>query len=461
MDKYKKLQVNSLVFAIGNFGSSVLSFLMIPLYTAILTTSQYGMVDFIQTTVMLLAPIVGLSLYEATLRFSMEKGTNLEGIVSTSFISTVTLTVSSIGIIWFFKNQLGINYFGLFSALIFFTVINTLVQNYTRATGFIKTYAASGVLATISLIVSNLILLLVFKLGVEGFLISLIISLLSSILFNSFSSGFFKKLNLKKVSLNMLVNMLRYSVPLIPNSISWWLTSDVNKFFIVFYLGTAANGQFAIASKPGAILSLIFSIFAKSWQLSATEEIQSDERHTFFSDIFTKILQVHILMIGLVLVIVHPAFLLLFSAEYSEVWKVVPLMLLSVMFSNFAAFLGVSYLAGKKTLNILISTVFAGLINVSVNYILIPNFGLYGAAIGSMSAFLFLFLFRLIDTQKFVSIQINVFQFITNFTLIILLGVNVVFNDFVSVQIMIDGILLAGIILYNRSLFATFRRKIR
>lgn len=453
MEKYKKLKMNSVIFAIGNFGSSILSFLMIPLYTSILSSGQYGVVDFLQSTVMLVAPIVGLSLYESVLRFSMEYKSNKSQIVSTSLFGTVLSLFVGITILTLLKNEIHLEYTFLFSLLLGFTVLNLLIQNYTRSVGFIKTYAVSGIITTIILVVSNIVLLFIFKLGVEGFLVSLILSLAGSILINGIVSKFFLLISFKQINATLLFEMFKYSIPLIPNSISWWLISDVNKFFIVFYIGAAANGQFAIASKPGAILALMFSIFAKSWQLSATEEIHSSDRHKFFSDVFEALTSFHFMLISIILVSIEPIFLYVFPKSYGDAWTLAPTMLMAVMFANFAAFIGVNYLAGKKTVNVLYSTIMAGMINVLVNWLLIPNVGLHGAALGSVFAFLFLFIFRLFDTRKFVLIRVNFRHFIINILVLVTLIINVIFNRDLITKIMFDVLLLGFEFLANKNFF--------
>lgn len=411
MDKYKKLKSNSIIFAIGNFGSSLLSFLMIPVYTHVLSTAQYGTVDFLQTTVSLLAPLIGLSLFEGTLRFSMDAEEDKGHVVSTSVIATTMLFLITIGVFFLVKNFFEIHYPFYLLIILFLTIFNMMIQNYARAADYIKTYAISGVVTSCLLVISNIVFLVIFHQGVHGYLISIIISLVGSILVNSFFTNFWKVFSFKKFDTPLLKRMLRYSVPLMPNSISWWLTSDISKFLIVYFIGVAANGQYALASKPGAILSLIFMIFSKSWQLSATDEINSPDRNDFFSDIFSKVYELHFIVIAFAIALVHPVFTLLFPASYGDAWKTVPFLLFSVMYSNFAAFMGVTYLAKKKTLNILLSTFASGILNVIVDIILIPRIGIIGAALGSLSAFLFLFIFRLVDTKKYVETKLNMPNF--------------------------------------------------
>ncbi|MCE2197920.1 hypothetical protein GPX82_02235 [Streptococcus thermophilus] len=73
MNKYKKLLSNSLVFTIGNLVSKLLVFLLVPLYTYAMTPQEYGMADLYQTTASILLPLITMNIFDATLRFAMEK----------------------------------------------------------------------------------------------------------------------------------------------------------------------------------------------------------------------------------------------------------------------------------------------------------------------------------------------------------------------------------------------------
>lgn len=458
MDKYKKLKFNSIIFAIGNFGSSLLSFLMIPIYTHVLSSAQYGTVDFFQTTVSLLAPLIALSMFEGILRFSMNVDEERDKVITTTVISTIFFIIIAFIIIVILKYFIEIKYSSLLMIVLFLTVFNYTLQNYSRAANYIKIYTISGVVTSVVLVISNLLFLIVFKWGIIGYLISIIFSLIGSIIVNSFFTDFWSKFHFNKFSFSLLKRMLNYSVPLMPNSISWWLTSDVSKFFIVFFIGVSANGQFALASKPGAILSLIFTIFLKSWQLSATEEIDSPDKSEFFSDIFKKISELQFVLTTLIIAIVHPVFNYLFSSSYNDSWKLVPFLLFAVMYSNFAAFLGVSYLAKMKTKNILFSTILTGVINVAIDFILIPHIGIVGAALGSMISFICLFLFRLWDTRKIVQIVINKLNFFGSQTILIVLTMAVLFLNNILLELIVELCCVLLVLCLNKSLLSIIWR---
>ena len=83
--------------------------------------------------------------------------------------------------------------------------------------------------------------------------------------------------------------MLRYALPLIPNSLFWWLGSGINRLFITGMLGIAASGLFAAASKVPNLLNTAYSIFQQAWQLSAFQESGEEGLARFFSRVFALV----------------------------------------------------------------------------------------------------------------------------------------------------------------------------
>ena len=108
MNPYRKLFSNSAIFAIGDLGSRVISFLLLPLYTYYLTTEQYGVTDLILTTVNLLLPVVFLSIQNAVLRFIMDKSEKTDEIVSNTSIIAIG------GIVLLILSYPLINYINIF-----------------------------------------------------------------------------------------------------------------------------------------------------------------------------------------------------------------------------------------------------------------------------------------------------------------------------------------------------------
>ncbi|WP_050498002.1 hypothetical protein [Oenococcus oeni] len=176
MDKrYKNLLGNSVVFAVGNLGSKLITFLLVPLYTYVLTKSQYGTVDVLTTTVSVLAPIASLDIFDAVFRFIMDKSENdksvfTNGILVTLYSASLMLIVCPV--LLFFKVPLAMP----FLIILLLNVLLSILQNFIRGIGFVKIFALTGILNALVLGLSNILFLVIFKFGIQGYLFSIILS---------------------------------------------------------------------------------------------------------------------------------------------------------------------------------------------------------------------------------------------------------------------------------------------
>ena len=150
-----------------------------------------------------------------------------------------------------------------------------------------------------------------------------------------------------------------------------------------------------------------------------------------------------------IILIIKPLINLFVSSDYSESWKYVPFLLLAVIFTSFSSFLGTNYIAMKETKGIFKTSLFGAIVNVILNIILIPLFGINGASFATMMSFFVVWIIRIYDTKRFVSLEINVkiltFNLLLIFTQIIFLNFN---SNFIN-QLLLFTILL----FINKSIF--------
>lgn len=446
--KVKKLINNSIIFAIGNFGSKVLSFIMIPLYTYSMTTTEYGQVDLLMTTVSLLLPVVTLSIYEAVLRFSMDKAYDPNRVLfNCLYLSLISSGVLTIGIViaMIFHSLIVV----LFIILLIVQIFQSLFSQYVRAIGKVKTFSANGILLTFLTAILNILLLVHVRMGVVGYLLSVILATLVSDLYLIVRGNIRKRIINQKVDNKLNKEMLVYSMPLIPNAIAWWLTSTSSRYFILFFIGAAANGIYAIANKIPTLLSVLNAIFFQSWQMSAIEEYDSKSKNEFYSKIFDYYFQFLFIGNSILIVILQPLMHKIVEKSYYSAWQYVPMLMIAVVYSSLSGFLGTNYTVAKRTQGIFLTTIYGAIINVVLNLILIPVMGLQGAGIGSAISYLTVLIIRFYNTKRFIRINLNYKNIIFNHVawgaqlvvLYVVSGVN---------QYVIQGILFVVVLIVNR-----------
>lgn len=449
MNQYKKLAGNSIIFAIGNLGSSLITFLMLPLYTYKLSTSEYGTVDLIITTAALFLPIVSLSIFDAVLRFAMEKEVDLKKLFSnslrvTNFGTSFLVVLSLILIVR--RETLA-----FLPVLLILQSYQSLFSQYAKGTGRMKLFASNGILLSLLTATLNIIFLIPLNLGLNGYLWSTCLAYFLSDVFLAIALKLVNEYNKSLIEKKYISNLLKFSLPLIPNSVAWWLTTAVGRYFILFFVGTAGNGLFAVANKIPTILTVFTSIFSQSWQISAIEEFGSKDGKDFFSNVYNAYSQLLLIGCSGIILFLHLIFKILVGGKFYSAWMFVPLLLLSVIFSCLSAFLGSQYIAAKDTMAVLKTTILGALCNVIFNLIFVPFLGINGVGLGSLLSFLIVWQVRERDLQRYFPFCLNKVSFALSGVLLV---IQIALLYFLSgvVLYLLSGLLFIGVVFLNRSI---------
>lgn len=456
MKSYKKLIGNSFIFAVGRLGSKLISFFLVPLYTYYLSTAEYGTVDLVYTTVNMLIPIVSGSMFDAVLRFIMDDSNDTDSIMMNALnVSIIGFLVALLFypiLVWL--DLLGDGNIVLFMYIILFVmIIERIFAEYTRAIGEVKKFAINGIIITISTGVLNLVFLIGFRMGVPGYFMSLIIANIISIIYLVLSTKAYTHFDISLIKLKMMKVLLKYSVPLIPNALMWWLINASSRYFIRFFIDVSANGLFAVASRIPTLINIVTQVFMQAWQLSAIEEFNNKDKSTFYSNVFNYLSSFLFIGTSAVIVVLKPAFDLLFASEYYEAWIVVPFLLLSAVFSSFSGFLGTNYIAAKQTKGVFKTSVYGGIISFILNFALISTLGLVGAGLSSMFSFMIMWILRLYDTKQFIKMKVNWKVIIGNLVIITMQIILLLMNLSVILELSIGTSLFVVLLLVNKNLW--------
>ena len=411
MSSYKKLGKNMLFMTIGSLGSKILSFLLVPLYTSVLTTAEYGISDLITTTVSLCFPFFTLIISESLLQFSLSKKHEKSELWFISFR------------IWLFGTVIMF----IFSPIVFFTPLKdyyifvityymcfsfyNILSYFIRGLEKIKVFSFAGIIDTFIIIMLNILFLLVFKIGIIGYLLSQIIASALASIYMIFAGGVykygFKILNIDK---KLQREMISYSVPMIPNSVSWWISNASDRFILTFFSGVSVNGIYSVSYKIPTIISMFSTIFNSAWRLSAVDEFGSEKSRLFFADVYSKLTVLLLLLCSGLIVINKPLAKLLFSNDFYLAWKCVPILLLASAFHSFADFFGTIYTTAYKTKYLFYSTLIAAVTNIVLNFSLIPFLGAFGAALATLISYIAVWLFRIIHSRKIIKIEYHLIR---------------------------------------------------
>lgn len=433
-NRYTKLIKNTFIFTIGSFGSRILTFLIVPFYTFVLTTAEYGKIDLFTTTISLMLPFTTLLMQEALIRFVSVDEIDKKIALSNSFVVFlvgVLITILMIPI-YLYGFEFGENT-SLYIIIMIFNSYNAIFSQYLKAIGKNISYTFYGIINTIVLLGSNLLLLLYFKWGLQGYLISILISQIASALYVTKEGEILKDISFTKIDLSVLRVMLKYTIPLVPNSLMWWIMNAGDKYIINYYLGDSANGIYSIAMKVPTLISMIYNIFMQAWQLSAIEEKDSKEYNNFFNNVFVLLSSVIVLLSSVIIISVQPIFSLCLAEAYQSSWKYVPFLCIAMIISCFSTFFAVIYVVSKDSKKAFTTTVYGAIINVAFNFILIKYMGLYGVAIGTILGYIVVAILRIKHTQKYLKSSEKYSRVICSlFFLIIESIIILIFNNFLG-----------------------------
>lgn len=420
--KTQKLVSNIGLFAVGSLGSKLISFILIPIFTKYMSTTEFGQVDLITTTINMLLPVVAFSIADAVFRFVMDKNGDKVA-VFTNGMSFTGLMVLMIGLAYPILIMLSVNYVKYILIYLCVGLIQSLMQNFVRGIGYTKLFAINGLLSSLVLAGIGIYRIVLQHSGVVGYLDALILSNVVSIIFLGSLAKVWQFYAISSLNKYFLISMLKYSMPLIPNAFLWFFTNDASRFFIVGMIGLTANGLYAVATKVPTLINVFYTVFSQAWQISAVEEYEKNRNGRFFSNVLNANIGLSLVLIGAVIVFLQPMMHVFVAPDFFPAWQIVPILLLASFFSNLSGFLGTIYLATKQTIGIMKTTVLGMLVNVILNSVLIPLLGLQGAGMGAALGFAFVTLIRLRDVHKFVRLKVSRGPLVISLILIIFMTV--------------------------------------
>lgn len=398
--EYKKLLSNTGLLAIGSFASNLLGMLLIPFYTSVLSTADYGISDLIVTTTSLLYPFTTMAISEAIMRFALDKHADRRSIYS------IGLSMIMIGYIFLLlctpiirKTTIG-EYYTFFMLYYICYCIHTVTSYFVKGIEKVKIYSFAGLLNSVIVISCNLFFLLFLKIGIVGYLLSSILGHGITALFMVFSAKLYKYIiPIWRIDKELFRRMLVYSIPIIPNSISWWVANSSDKYVLNHFSDVSQVGVYSISYKIPTIMMTIMGFFISAWQISAVDDFGSEKSQQFFSDIFRKCFAVNVILASFLIAFSKVMGNFLYSADFFVAWKYVPVLVIANVFNVMASFMGTIYTSAKKTKMLSISTILGALINIVMNFLLIPAFGAMGAAIATAFSYFMMWIVRMINTK--------------------------------------------------------------
>lgn len=406
--KNKELISGTIIYAIGGFGTKILSFLFVPLYTYYILPAEMGSYDLIMTTVNLLTPIVTIQIGDAAYRWLIQGNEKRQDCLEVTYKLLFTHILLIALVLLVIYQITGYPYTGYFFLILSGSSVFNTIQKMLRGVKNQKLFAGSGIVYTVVLISLNILQICILNRGIEGLLLSSAAAYwvgTIAILLGERQVRYWPcrriltKNPLKK-------EMVGFALPLISNQLSWWVVNWSDRYIVKSFLGNEWNGIYSIAYKFPTVLQSVLSLFTNSWQDVSIADKEKNQGK-YYSQVFDTY---SVLVFSVVLLAIPASRIyvnLFISEHYREAAKYIAFLYLGSAFQSFAAYFGAGYLKNGNTKGASSTSIWGAVVNIAVNLLLIRSWGLMAAAFSTFAGFFVMWIMRVKQTKQSLEIKLS------------------------------------------------------
>ena len=398
---FKKLTVQTLIYGMGDVIVRAIAFLLIPLYTRHLTPEAYGVYSLVQTFQMILTLVLGVGLNSAIFKAYNEADEEREKnrVVSTALIFLGIWGLPMTVLLYGVSTPLSSLVFGstdqalylkLLFIAVFFDLFRLMALAMLRAREQPTLYSVVNVIHFSLLVGLNVLNVAIRKQGILGILESqLITSFLLSI---GLGTIVFRKIGLG-FSRRWLRSLLDFGLPMVPSGVAAWSMTMMAQYFIHFYWNDHEVGLYSLGWRFGMILNmLLVHPFRTAW-LPFMFSVQKEARaKKVYSLTLTYFLLVGTFFFLALSVLAREIVLVFATQEYLEGYRAIPFIALAYLFYGMYYTVDVGVLLTGKTKFYAAIMAVAALFQIGLNFLIVPRYGMTGAAFVTMSSYLVLFI---------------------------------------------------------------------
>lgn len=434
------------IYAIGNIGSKVITFMMVPLYTYFMPNkSDFGYYDVCLSMCLLLIPFVTLQLRDGAFRFLLDCDDDTRRQRIVTFVSRSMLTTMSLAVLVAIVMSLttNIGYIGYSLGLLIAMALQDVYSQVFRGLGNNRAFVMVGILSAFCIGLFSVIFVAGFGWGIKGVFLANILARLVALIAVEARVRLITRNTRWSINVGEVGrDLLRYSLPLLPGSLCWWITGSSDRQFIKFFLGLDMNGLYGVAARYTGIIMTLAVVFYQAWQETAILQYHSADRNRFFSKMFNG----YIFLLSAILVGYVCTLKLCYgwlANSYSESLNFIyPLGVSAVIFA-IAAFFDMGYQCAKDTKRTLPAIVLSAIVNVILNFALIKPLGVYGVITTQLVTYIVLVVYRWYDMKRYFKLKISK-RVIVPISVVLLSSIPFYFstNHLIDIAFMIVGLLL-------------------
>lgn len=407
--EFKRVFKHSVIYGIGSVVSKIGGFVLIPVYTRYLAPAQYGMLELFYVTSSVLAVFLGAGISHATLRFFFEYeheddrrsvvGSALVGMATIGGIFLILLfTLSGRFSQYLLKTPEHAFLFKLVFMMLWLNISMDISAAYIRAKEMSKFYVGVSTVQLVVRLGLNLYFVISLGMGLKGILLGdLVSTFLAWILLTSVTARFSRL----RFAWGKLKELYLYSYPILLGSIGSMIVGNSDRFFINAFRNLGAVGLFGLAARFASVLgSLYGEPFRQSYGPYRFSIMKREDAKGIYSRMLTYFLYGAIFFGLLMAVTAREVIQIVAAPPFWGAHKVVPLILLSSILSQCYYLFQIGIYLQKRTSSVSWILTVVAVLNLAFMILLIPDFGMYGAALAGLLSNLGLCLISWIVSQK-------------------------------------------------------------
>ena len=399
----KSLSKSVAWYGLGNIFIRSVSFILLPFYSNLITTTEYGNYALLMSVYAIISVLYQFGMYGSLNKFYIEESsrerkriifsTLINFIVLIGLISTIVLCFFSGG---FTKIILGSTEYSSLMILIFITLLIETICFYILL--LLKTkelskqaviYSGTGAILNL---IFNIVFVFIYRLSVEGIILAQLLS--SSVLFLIMIRAV-RGDYILKIDPLIIRTLLKFAYPLLLAGFLSAAVDIADRFILQYFLGTSEVGIYSFAYRIAMIMNVFVISFRTAWNPHSLNLFYSEDYKSSFGTTLSKLVAISCIILLTVslfskyLFEINVSGLHLFNPIYEPGIIILPLVLIGYIFSGISSFYSVYPNISNKSHHFLISDLIAFIINIIVNIIFIPKYGIIGAAFATAIAFLF------------------------------------------------------------------------
>lgn len=408
-DLVKNLTKHSLIYGFSGILSRSIGFLLIPLYTHYLTPADYGTLELLDLTSYIVGMLSAMGIATSVVRFYYEFA---EQEKKDQVISVALITVWAVSLLFFalsviFSKHISIvvfnspDYYRMFEiifASMVFNLSNEIPMTILRIEQKSYLFIAISLIKTIMTLTLNIILIVYFKMGVIGVL-------LSGLIVTAAMGVFLLVYQIRKIkisySLALLKPMLKYGIPLAWSTLGMFIVNFADRFFLQRLTTMDELGLYSLAYRFGFLPSIIvMGPFLLVWAPKRFDLVKEPDAKSIYAVIFTYLAFILIYTGLIICVLIKDVITIIADPEFLGAYKYVSTILVAYILNGAVIYVQFGIHLAKKTKYLAYATLISAGINLTANILLIPVLHAWGAALATLISYLFLLIYTHIISQN-------------------------------------------------------------